>query len=286
MNPIDVMAVVVSFNGGQKTVKTINALIGQVGHVHIVDNSSGPGSVALLEDYSNQPKVSVNWLTENKGVGYALNLGVLHARELGYQWLLTMDQDSICDDVMVKTLVKAVAEDPAMVCLAPQYSEFSIDPTEGVRLVGYAITSGNLVRIDVFDKIGLYNEDLFIDGVDFDFSLRVRNAGLNIHMVGAARMQHELGDKACTFPLLGRFHTFHSPLRRYYIFRNYLYLVNGYGGRFPKFVLKMTVSHIIYIFTILLFGEQRLKSMFYISHGILDYFQEKKGPYQKIKSSK
>jgi len=281
LNQDEIMAVVVSFNGGQKTLRTIDALIGQVDHVHVVDNSSAPESVSILEKITCKTNVSVSWLPENKGIGHALNIGIRMAHKRGYRWLLTMDQDSIAHAAMIQAFINLVDKNSSMVCLAPQYSEYSLNATEDVRLVDYAITSGNLVRMDVFDRAGLYNEELFIDGVDFDFSLRVRSAGLNIYLVGAARMQHELGDKACTVPVLGRFHTFHTPLRRYYIYRNYLYLVNRYATEFPGFAVKITLSRIVYVFTILLFGEQRLKSMLYISHGFLDYFRDIDGPFQR-----
>lgn len=276
------MAVVVSFNGGQKILRTIDALIGQVDYIHVVDNSSAPESVSVLRKIAGQPKVGVSWLPENKGVAFALNVGVRMASKRGYRWLLTMDQDSIAGPVMIQSFIDIVDENPSIVCLAPQYSERELNVTEDLRLVDYAITSGNLVRMDVFDKIGLYSEELFIDCVDLEFSLRVRSAGLSIYLVGAARMQHELGDKACTVPIIGRFHTFHTPLRRYYMYRNYLYLVNRYAAAFPGFALKITMTRMVYVFTILLFGEKRFKSMLYITYGFVDYFRDVEGPFKKM----
>ena len=279
MKSDEVLAVVVSFNGGDKTIRTINALLGQVGHVHVVDNSSNYESVSSLEEISSNSDVSVTWLPENKGIGYALNDGLRIARENGYSWLLTMDQDSTADPAMIQAFSDVINENPSFVCLASQTLEHILKPSEKFLPVDYSITSGNLVRLDVFDQIGQYDEDLFIDCVDFDFSLRVRRAGLSIYLVGAARMQHELGDKVCDFPVVGRFHTFHSPLRRYYIYRNYFYLVCRYSAEFPLFALKLTVSRIVNVFTIFLFGERRFSSIHYVFLGILDFFRGKKGPY-------
>ncbi len=274
------MAVVVSFNGGQKTIRTINALSGQVGHIHVVDNGSSSDSVAILKDISRHPKISVSWLSVNKGIGHALNIGIHIARKYNYHWLLTMDQDSVVGQSMIQAFSDAVDKNTSIDSLTPEYSAGWSKVSKGTRLVDYAITSGNLTRMDVYRKIGLYDEKLFIDGVDFDFSLRVRRSNFNIFMVGEAHMQHELGDKACNIPIIGRVHTFHSPLRRYYMYRNYFYLVNKYASEFPKFALKFTASHVVYLLTIILLGKQRLQSIRYIVHGFIDYLRDIKGPYQ------
>jgi len=272
------MAVIVSFNGGQKVLRTIDALVGQVGHVHVVDNSSDAESLSVLRQRSRQPRISVSWLAENRGIGYALNVGIRIARKYGYRWLLTMDQDSIADGAMIQAYADVVDKDPSLACLTPQYSEHELEAGPEVRKVDYAITSGNLVRMDVFKTIGTYDEEFFIDCVDFDFSLRVRRAGFSIVMVGAARMQHALGDRECTIPVIGRVHTFHSPLRRYYIYRNGFYLTSRYAGEYPSFVCKLALVNALYLFTILLFGDQRLKSMRYIIYGLRDFLRNIKGP--------
>lgn len=280
MRSTDVLAAVVSFNGLRKTVETVGALVGTVGHVHVIDNGSAPESLRLLDGLSADPRVSVTRLPENKGVGYGLNVGVRMARELGYPWLLTMDQDSAVDPGMVTAYCEAVARDPHLVCLSPNidlHGERSDLPT---GLVEYAITSGNLVRVDVFAQVGLYNEEMFIDCIDFDFSLRLRQAGFEIWLIGNAHLSHELGEgEAPPRPFGKLLHTFHSPLRRYYMYRNYLYLARKHFRAFPRFVVKTTIVHVIYLVTIVLFGKRRLASLLFIFRGICDYFQGRLGAY-------
>lgn len=281
MNSSSVMAVIVSFNGGAQTLVTIDALIDQVDHIHIVDNASSVESRGMLEKYSGLDNISFTWLEENKGIGYALNIGVRLARTKGYNWLLTMDQDSVAETDMVLSYIEAVNKNPDLTCLGTNYLGQMSDKTGDVELVEYVITSGNIVNLGVYDKIGLYDEDLFIDGVDFDFSLRVRKANIKIYMVKAASMHHELGEKACTFPVIGKFHTYHSPLRRYYMFRNFLYLFERYAIDFPGFMVKFSIVHLFYIITVVLFGGRRLKSLTYMFYGFTGYINNEKGAYKK-----
>src|SRR5437660_8825208 len=95
VNSQDVLAVVVSYNGLQKTRQTVEALRGQAGHIHIVDNGSDEESLGVLEPLEREPDITVERLGENRGIGYALNRGVQRAQEMGCKWLLTMDQDSV-----------------------------------------------------------------------------------------------------------------------------------------------------------------------------------------------
>ena len=273
----EIMAVIVSFNGCDKITKTVDALVDHVGHIHIVDNASDKETISILKKLSSEKKISISWLDENTGLGHALNIGIQRAQVLGFNWLITMDQDSVVHTTMIQKYIAAISQTPSIKCLTPNYKEHNQVTKPKILKVNYAITSGNLVQMKVFDKIGMYNENLFIDGVDFDFSLRVRSAGWNIYYVTGAYMNHELGLKPCNLPIFGRFHTYHSPIRRYYIFRNYFYLSQEYIFKFPNFVIKSTIAHLGSVMTILILGDRRLASIKYILRGFLDYIRNYKG---------
>lgn len=195
MKLIKIIAVVVSFNGGQKTLKTIEALLSQVDYIHIVDNGSDSFSLDLLDGIEDS-RVSICKLGENRGIGVALNIGLLKARELDCSWVLTMDQDSVAAPNMVGCLIKTIMKDDEILCLSPNLIVHDDDKFAlKAGSVLYAITSGNMVNIEIYNKIGNYNEDYFIDCVDFDFSLRVRKAGFKIFKDPNAFLYHELGEK-------------------------------------------------------------------------------------------
>ena len=233
MRAEDVLAVVVSYNGLHQTRQTVHALRGQVGHVVIVDNGSLPESLAVLQSLEREAGTTVERLGKNYGVGYALNLGVQRAKEMGYSWLLTMDQDSVVDGSMIQAYQAAVGRDPARVCLAPVIAQNGTKRQVTGGVIRYAITSGNLVRVSLFDQIGLYDEGFFIDCIDFDFSLRLRRAGHSLYRVPDAMMRHQLGEAVAVPGFLRRHYARHSPTRRYYMYRNYLYMVERYWRDFP-----------------------------------------------------
>ena len=279
MTAEDVLAVVVSYNGREKTRLTVEALRGQVSHIHIVDNGSGAESLSILESLEQTPRVTIERLGENRGVGHALNRGVMRARAMGCPWLLTMDQDSVIDRAMIAAYTAAIARDPARVCLAPAIENNGATRVVGDDVIGYAITSGNLVRVSVFATIGLYDEGFFIDSIDLDFSLRLRKAGCSVCRVSGALMQHRVGEAVDVPRFLRRFYAQHPAVRRYYMCRNFLYMAERYFVRFPKFIAKLALVHMIHVVLVGIFDPTPLRSYRAMASGMGDYFARKVGPY-------
>jgi rhamnosyltransferase len=224
--------------------------------------------------------ISIQFLEHNFGIGFALNRAIRFANEQGYRWLLTMDQDSLIHSAMLEEFQAAVLRNPAWACLTPTLVFAGREDYGGCdEAVGYAITSGNLVRMDVFEKIGLYDEAMFVDQLDFDFSLRVRKAGFGIYRVAKAALYHQLGDADVPQTFLGSFHTFHSPLRRYYSYRNYLLLSKRHVRDFPGFIVKLALVHLLQLATIAIYGHDRGRSFIFIWRGVVDFFRSRTGPY-------
>ena len=163
-----VLAVVVSYFAGSKLTATVNALAGQVGKVLVVDNGSDGQTLAALQQLEANGQITLEALGENRGLGYALNLGARRAEAWGYEWLLTMDQDSIADPAMVASLLALAQQNPGVRNVSPNIALHGQAPNSFKSgPVSYAITSGNLVHLDVWKVAGPFNEDYFIDCVDF-----------------------------------------------------------------------------------------------------------------------
>jgi rhamnosyltransferase len=280
MNVEDIMAVVISYNGRETIKRTILAIVGQVGHLHVVDNGSEPDSIEILDLLEREYGISIERLGSNRGVGHALNLGIAHAKAIGCTWLLTMDQDSIADSGMISAYQSAVMLDPEAVSLSPRISkEASVNDSICVEMKS-AITSGNLVHIGVFDKIGTYDEGFFIDCIDFDFSLRLRRAGYKLLRVEKAEMQHQLGEPTKLPMHIAKFYARHSSLRRYYMTRNYLYLAERHLLHFPVFIIKLGILRIVLSVLMLFLDRDPLSSYRAVARGLCDYVTRRHGPYR------
>ncbi len=275
----DVLAVVVSYNGVLQTRRAVIALRNQVGHIEIVDNGSEPESLEILNALSREPGVGVTYLGKNRGIGYALNIGVQLARDRGFRWLLTMDQDSVVDPTMIQAYAATVERDPTCVCLTPTIRGDHRSVNGTTRPVRYAITSGNLVRVSLFDEIGLYDEGFFIDCIDFDFCLRLRYAGHKIHRVPNAWMKHRVGEQFSQGEYLKRVYGRHPPSRRYYMSRNFMYLAERHVLHFPWFIVKLGSLQLLLTILVGFFDPKPSQSYTAIARGVVDYLARRTGPY-------
>lgn len=274
-----VLAVIVSYNDAFALEKTVRALVPQVERVLIVDNGSSAETVRRIAELESIDRVAAVMLPENRGIGAALNVAVEMARDDGFGWLLTMDQDSIADAGMISKMLR-VAEmhaDAVVICPVFRPPEAAATPVDD-REVKSAITSGNLVKTSLFAEIGRYNESYFIDSVDFEFSLRVRNAGYRIMRCGSASLAHRLGAvRMVTLGGLTYRYTMHSPLRRYYMYRNHLYLMAEFWTTNPVFLLNKTVLAAYACIEIALFDPQRRANFRMIAKGVADFLRSRKG---------
>jgi len=133
------------------------------------------------------------------------------------------------------------------------------------------ITSGNLVKLSVFDTVGYFNEALFIDYVDYEYCLRCITQEYKIIEVKSAVLIHSLGSSTQHKLLWKRplaFH--HSPLRRYYIARNAIYTYKRFFFKHPVWIIKNAYGLAKNVILIMLFENDRKKKLNATFKGVID----------------
>ena len=234
-----VAAIIVSYNPDSNLFDSINLLLNQVEKVIIVDNASKEKYVKYIKSI-NEDKIEIILNKENLGVATALNIGVRKALENGYEWILTMDQDSKASPDMVKKMFNVYnsinrEERKDILSIFPNFVDERIQSIEensnmnSYEYVDADITSGNLLRKEVFEKVGFFDDSLFIDLVDTDFCMRLNEKGIKMIKIRDAVLYHSLGESKTIKGILGSFNTSnHSALRRYYMTRNRFYIWEKY----------------------------------------------------------
>ena len=195
---------------------------------------------------------------ENKGIAYALNYCANLARKDGYQWLLTMDQDSIFQSSIQPMIDIAKESDRSVALIAPTYD--LNDFYEEEKLV--AMTSGNLINLDIHYKIGGFKEYFFIDLVDYEYCLNLRKENYDIVFCKDVILKHRLGN-INSKRIFGKtvYYTNHNPQRRYYITRNRLILNDLYKKYFPNFCKKELKNSKREMVKVILFEKNKLEKI-------------------------
>lgn len=175
-------------------------------------------------------------LKENKGVATAQNIGIEKARELGCTYLVFFDQDSMITsdyiDRMQAEYKRLKNFYSTLAVLGPtvvnqdtgqKYKTVDEEVVHGCKIVPALISSGSFYEMSVLNRIGKMEDQLFIDGVDFEWCWRARSKGYICAITQRVELYHKVGQSDCTF--MGYPVIISAPVRYYYQYRNFLWLV-------------------------------------------------------------
>jgi rhamnosyltransferase len=265
--------VIVYFPDFNKLIFNIDTYVDNVEKLLIVFNS--PVSIdevnRLQTRYSN---IQMIFNQENNGIAKALNQTALKVMNQGYEWLLTMDQDSyFLTSQFFEEFEKINKGNVAIFCPNP-VSTFAIsnENNSDTEEILCAITSGNLLNLEAWKTLNGFEEKLFIDEVDNDFCLKAVLRGFKIIRFKNIQLIHELGRIKRASYLIKKYTIItHPPIRAYYIIRNNLYIFNKYKRTFPEFVKARKIMLLKGLVKIILFSDKRIQNCYFIFYGIRDY---------------
>jgi len=288
-----VCAIIVTWNIGDQFLPNFRAVVHQVAKIVIIDNGSDTQTVLMLGNIKKQypDKVEIIYNTINEGIGVAQNQGLDIALQTGFEWILLLDHDSRPEQDMVEILLTAFyssRENGKIGLMAPNKKERNIDKEMKLVVPGFfcpwrtfgqdlivenvqtAISSGSLIRKEVFSDIGRFNEAFFMDYIDTEFCLRMNKYGWRITVVRDAVLNHNFGDIQSR-KFMGRIIgvTNHSRSRRYTIYRNRVVVWKQYIFVLPSYIF-FDVSMAFYdVLKIILFESGRRNKLKAVFKGML-----------------
>lgn len=276
MRKNNICGVVTLYNPTEKNISNIASYINGLDCLFVVDNSPIYDS-ARFAFAEGSDKVKLLSFGKNIGIGAALNLAVIQANKLGYEWLLTMDQDSFFNKFQFEKYIMSclMMSEDNVALFSPVHDQKDYVDSDVIRYdsVEAVSTSGNLLNLAIIEKIGFFNEQLFIDSVDHDYCLRARILGYRIIRTKNICLYHKIGEDyiGSMFKIRKKTFYIHSPKRMYFIMRNALYLRREYGQYYPEY----TKAYVKRIFEraskCVRYTDRRSEYLKYIVKGILDY---------------
>lgn len=267
-------AIIVCFNPEINRLReNLNSIAKQVEMVYIIDNgSSNLGCYQYLSNEFNN--LVIYKLGANKGIAAALNTG-LRVCANRYEWVVTLDQDSQAAPDMVAMLQSYIHNNECAI-ISPTIIDINFQNNKVFNnskpiKVDSAITSGCLNNVNILLRIGGFDEKMFIDYVDHDICFRLRIAGYSIIQNPKAVLYQEVGHisshKLCGISIST---TNHKPFRRYFLFRNKIYMYKKYCFIFPKWCILNFLSSIKVFLRIILFEKNKYENLVCITTGVID----------------
>ena len=158
-----------------------------------------------------------------------------------------------------------------------------IEPGASLQRCAFLISSGCVVSRDAFDVLGRFDETLFIDHVDTEYSFRALSRNVPLYVVPSLVLPHRIGAKQRH--ALGPFEMTsmnHSWQRRYYSARNAVQLGMQYGLRFPVAIVPNLLT-IWQVVQIALVERDKRAKLAGILFGVADGLFGRLGPLERTR---
>lgn len=282
-------AVIVAFHPDEGFPDRLERVQSQFQLVIIVDNGSQPS--VLPGNRPGWPNVHLVTNRTNLGIAAALNQGVKLAMQEGFEWVVTLDQDTMLATEMLATLLYVYQKSGGgNVVIGSNYRDAHrrrnfiqcADTETGFQERKTLITSGTLMPLSLFKTIGFFREDYFIDSVDHELCLRARAHGFRILISCRPVMEHNIGALVENASRLRQFMSFnHSPTRKYYMARNIIATVKSYLLQEPMWSFRQGCRLLSIFASILLFENEKLKETTSFMVGVTHGITGKMGPIEK-----
>lgn len=278
---LSLAATVILYHPTDADLTNISTYLDDVDRLFVVDNTEGENNASRLPA---SDKIKYIWKNENLGVAAALNLAATLAEKEGYTWLLTNDQDtSFRAGVLPALKHHAATVDNSLIAIVAPWHKTKLKSRRPRKNPDYphdVMTSGNLLNLAIWEKLGGFDEDLFIDGVDLEYCIRLKKFGYKIFRDNSLEIDHNLGDL-----FYGRVRQFvflctnHPPIRRYYMMRNAHYLLDRYRDFDLSYCIELCAAQKRNMIGVLLFEKNKFAKIKMYLRGYRDYKKGIKGKY-------
>lgn len=266
------------YNPTQENIDNIYEYLDELDKVYLIDNSSIDNSKLIKKN----KKIMYIPNKENLGIATALNIACKQAIKDKFNWILTMDQDSKITKKVLIELIKYVKEnDTTDVSIVSPYHNIDTNRIKSKKKIEECLevmTSGNLLNLDIYQKIGGFKDWLFIDDVDIEYCLNANKNGYKVLRMNDVIMDHHLGNTK-TYKIFNKRFIFsnHNATRRYYMVRNMLYVYDLYHDIYPEyceFLKNVQKGQVRYI---LMFEKNKFRKLKMMYKGYKDYKKGIKG---------
>lgn len=243
-----VFVAITSFNPSCKLLDLIDVLHSdpEVDLIAIYDNNSSSGQeiLQLIED--KYERVYIYRSKSNDGLGKAYNF-LIKNYLCGQKYIMTFDQDSRIEPLFVASLKNSLEHvnisQRRVMSIGPRIisvDNINIKSEVGIKEKPILITSGNLMFTKIYEESGGFDEELFIDCVDYDFSLKLRKCGCKLVQDREICLYQDIGESKDGVRL-------HSNIRMFYMIRNHIRLTKRYLLEFPLYITFENLMFIAYL---------------------------------------
>lgn len=291
-----VFIIILNWNGAEDTIACLDSLKAidyPNFEIIFVDNHSGGDDVEVVEKiHKDFLRVTIR-TDKNLGFSGGNNIGIEYALNNSAEYIMLLNNDTIVESNFLSELIKDIDNDENVGIFTPLINYNSKRDTvwcaggfiSKIRASGfpYGINKNEdgfktdrfctfasgccmLIKREVFEKVGLLDENYFLYLEDTDFCARTVKAGYKIKFVGSSKIFHKV------FSTTGKVNSL-MPL--YYSVRNRLFFVRK-NFRNLYYISFIYITFVFFVKTIIN-RKLGLRGLHLIISAYKDFFQNNMG---------
>lgn len=297
-----VAVILVNYNGAMYNEECIDSLLNsdyENFEIIVVDNASSDNSLNILQNkYRNSIKIIKS--EENIGFSGANNLGIDLAKEIGCNYILLLNNDTVIKKDSIKEMMRLSNQYPND-AISPKINYFNkknviwsagggINWSKGLtfhygmneydnnnfnneRVIEFATGCCLLLPLSIIEKVGYLEDQYFLYYEDTDYCTRIIKNGFTIRYCPTSIIYHKVSMSTGGGE---------SELYCYYIDRNRLLFNKKYNDKkYISFLVYFYITRVIKILKWVLTGKMKLAKA--SLEGIKDFHKNKFGKKEFVK---
>ena len=245
---------IVVYNPYDEIINKINGYVdyGLFNRVYVYDNSS----ISYNEKFVQEIIYDSNG--SNDGLAVAYNKCIRYGLDNDYDYVCFLDQDSFFEKSQVQKMQSYIEKNVLLLhdvaLIGPWWDKNNPeDNREELVDQKYMINSGTFLNLKIVQEQNVfYDENIFIDGLDYDYCWTMHDIGKRVCMLPCVKMQHQVGEGDS-----GQSFLHHSADRYYYIAYGKRYIWNKHKGIAGRVLAQISNIRLIFI---ILMNEDEIKS--------------------------
>lgn len=265
-----ILGIVILFNPDiDDAIKNISQYIEYIDKLIVWDNSP----VKQTREYirtriAKIPKTVYMTQGKNVGISIALNASVQILKEEGYDYLLTMDQDSYWINFLKYKETCLSINKSNIGGFSPNINGAFKD-NEIATIDHRTITSGSLIPKHTYIVIGNYNDRFFVDGIDVEFRCRLEKNNYNFLRINAAILKQKYGENIIRKPW-GYPAPEYPSFRLYGILYSHIWIMRHYKLSIKVIYIIIVIYILQYTFDVVFYQSNKIEKISAICKGIWD----------------
>jgi len=177
----------------KEVIRNIQTYLLQLDKLIIWDNTAGETSNSdKIKEVLKSDKISIFASGNNEGLGKPFNEAIQIAQKEGFDFLMTMDQDSYFEAGDFEKYLKLVESNDELAIYSPDNKGLEKKSEKFVE-VRSSISSGSIYPMEIFERIGNFRDDYFVYMLDIEFCFRAKRNNIKTLCATSINLQHKEG---------------------------------------------------------------------------------------------